>query len=78
MIVSTISSIFIATPIEVTLRVRSDAYTEHTAAVLAKREASDGLVAVDATSAAVFGTSVSAGGHKGQSAQPRKKSRKER
>ncbi|MDN5558749.1 MAG: protein translocase subunit SecF [Ruaniaceae bacterium] len=78
MIISTISSIFIATPIEVAFRERTAAYAEHTKAVLAKRSVSEDLVAVDATSAAILGTSVAPGGHQGQSAQPRKKPRKER
>lgn len=78
MLVSTISSIFIAAPAETTFRMMIPAYQEHDTQVLAKREASSDIVATNSTTAAALGATVAPGGHKGQQAQPRKKTRKNR
>lgn len=45
MLVSTVSSIFLATPLEVVLREREESVAEHTAAILAKRAAGAPVVA---------------------------------
>lgn len=78
MLVSTFSSIFVAAPAEAELRIRTERYKQHTLSVVDKRSGSDALVAVDSTSAAALGTTVLPGGHRGHTAQPRKKSRKTR
>lgn len=75
MIVSTISSIFIASPLETVLREHTKKYQEHTQAVLQRRATSVSSVAGDATAAAAVGEVVYAGQHLGQTAQPRRKKR---
>ncbi|WP_454294679.1 protein translocase subunit SecF [Salana multivorans] len=76
MIVSTVSSIFLAAPLEVTLRLRRKAYQKHTEEVLAQR-AKEGLDEDDVqiSSADVTGRVVRTlpGGHLGQGAQPRRR-----
>lgn len=78
MFVSTFSSIFVAAPAEAEFRMRVSRYKEHTQSVMAKRESNEDLVAVDSTSAAALGATVVSGTHKGHTAQPRKKSRRNR
>lgn len=74
MLVGTYSSIFIATPLEVTLREREPRIRQHTAKVLAGRAGTgvegESVVAVPRATAA-----VRPGGHLGQAAQPRRKHR---
>lgn len=74
MLVGTFSSVFIATPIEVTLREREPRIREHTAKVLAARAAGGAGqdVPVVGTPHAV---ALRPGGHLGQAAQPKRKSR---
>ncbi len=66
MILSTLSSIFIAAPLQVSLRLRDTRYGEHTAEVLERRERRGQDVDAPATTVVV-------GGHRGQSAQPRRR-----
>ncbi|UZN05130.1 protein translocase subunit SecF [Cellulomonas sp. S1-8] len=76
MTVGTFSSVFIATPLEVTLRLREPRIREHTAKVLAARAgaSTDGTPAV--AGAAPRATAVlRPGGHLGTAAQPRRKGR---
>ncbi len=78
MIASTVSSIFVATPLEVTLRQRSPVIAAHTAKVLALRAAKAAAAGGDDTRTPVpagLGGLV-AGGHQGQAAQPRRKARR--
>ncbi|TNU75860.1 protein translocase subunit SecF [Miniimonas arenae] len=79
MIVSTLSSIFLASPLETTFRLRRPAYREHTAKVLARRAASaDADVTItsdDVRSEADRVTALLPGGHQGQAAQPKRKKR---
>ncbi len=76
MFVGTFSSIFIATPLEVTLREREPRIREHTAKVLAARAGrtdEDGdVVTAGAPRAAA---ALRPGGHLGQGAQPKRKRR---
>jgi len=76
MFVGTFSSIFIATPLEVTLREREPRIREHTAKVLAARAGTtvDGET-VAAGSVARAAAALRPGGHLGQGAQPRRKGR---
>ncbi|MGM0386364.1 MAG: protein translocase subunit SecF [Actinomycetota bacterium] len=80
MIVSTISSIFIATPLLVELRSREAPVAAHTARVLRNRaERSErGEATSDRMAASVLGTTVIPGGHMGQAAQPRRKKKDHR
>lgn len=81
MAVGTYSSIFLATPLEVTLRMREPAIVEHTKTVLARRaekvSAADGsgdTGAEDAeTSQVQYVGQLSPGSHQGHAAQPRKR-----
>ena len=79
MIVSTASSIFLAAPLEVVLRLRRPKYAAHTAKVLAARAASStsDVVITNADTVPVLErvTATTAGGHQGQAAQPRRKKR---
>lgn len=76
MAVGTYSSIFLATPLEVTLRYREPAIQEHSAKVLAARAAAltgeDGEGAATATPLAFTGA-LQPGSHQGNAAQPRKR-----
>nr|WP_152818166.1 protein translocase subunit SecF [Pseudactinotalea sp. HY160] len=80
LIFSTLSSIFIATPIEVALRQRDPAIAEHTATVLAKRAAAENAAGEDDDAPVTVGSyagGLRAGAHRGQAAQPvRRKSRR--
>jgi len=72
----TASSIFLATPLEVSLREREPRIAKHTAKVIASRQAAAASgedVAVHATAAA--GSQLMPGQHRGQQAQPRRKGR---
>ncbi|MFC8191360.1 protein translocase subunit SecF [Cellulomonas sp. NPDC057328] len=79
MVVGTFSSVFIATPFEVTLREREPRIREHTAKVLALRAGTataDGDAGEPALAGAPRATgALRPGGHQGQAAQPRRKSR---
>jgi preprotein translocase subunit SecF len=81
MIAGTYSSIFLATPLEVALRLRTPKLAEHTALVLQKRAAaaaaSDGDSGPGLAALAGIGA-MRAGQHKGLQAQPRRKPRAER
>ncbi len=77
---STLSSIFIATPIEVALRERDPAVRKHTEKVLATRkrletEADEGGVDLDSSLTGARAGGLVAGEHLGTAAQPRRKSR---
>jgi preprotein translocase subunit SecF len=78
MIVSTVSSVFIAAPAEVALRGRNPEIKAHTEKVLAQRERvlaeaeERGEEAVELVGASRVG-GLRAGGHQGQAAQPRRK-----
>ena len=75
LIFSTLSSIFVATPIEVWLRERDPAIAQHTAKVIASRTTVDDEGEVTVAQPVVGG--LVAGQHRGQSAQPvRKKGRR--
>lgn len=79
LIFSTLSSIFIATPIEVALRQRDPQIAAHTAKVLAGREPAEAVAAEtdEAATPVSYAGGLRAGGHRGQAAQPkRKKNRK--
>lgn len=84
MLISTVSSIFIATPLEVVLREREPSVKEHTERVLAKRGDLDTEVAASLASGAVATTrsggpsSIAAGHHRGHAAQPKRKKRSQR
>ncbi|QCB93667.1 protein translocase subunit SecF [Cellulomonas shaoxiangyii] len=78
MLVGTYSSIFLATPLEVSLREREPAVRKHTAEVLARRAAAateggehEGVLAGAPRATAA----LRPGGHLGQAAQPRRKQR---
>ncbi len=75
MAVGTYSSIFVATPAEVALRASEPRIKEHTAQVLAMREAGQTDVTVSETGEVRVGA-VDAGRHLGSAAQPRRKNRK--
>ncbi|MBN8880999.1 preprotein translocase subunit SecF [Salana multivorans] len=75
MIASTLSSIFLASPLETTLRMRRKAYQKHTADVLAQR-AKDGVeddVQISSSDVHDRVTATTPGGHLGQGAQPRRR-----
>ncbi len=80
MIVSTYSSIFIATPLLVALRSREEKVRHHTARVLRNRaeRTERGEGTSDLMAATVLGTTVIPGGHLGQAAQPRRRKRDQR
>ncbi|MFD1719159.1 protein translocase subunit SecF [Georgenia deserti] len=80
MAVSTLSSIFLAAPIEAALRERNEKIAKHTATVLGKRErrrkadaAAGEDVDVTASTADLTGVGIVAGRHLGHAAQPRRK-----
>ncbi|PWD49769.1 protein translocase subunit SecF [Serinibacter arcticus] len=76
MIVSTASSIFLATPLEAALRLRRPAYREHTAKVLALRAASGEETTVSSADVRPEAERVTAtvpGVHLGTQSQPRRK-----
>lgn len=78
MIVSTASSIFLATPLETALRLRRPAYKEHTAKVLALRAASGVTAEVSSADVRPESERVTAtvrGTHLGTQAQPRRNKR---
>ncbi|MBN2176990.1 MAG: protein translocase subunit SecF [Demequinaceae bacterium] len=72
MAVGTYSSIFVATPVEVSLREREPAIRKHTEAVLTAREAGTGVVDADGN---VRVGALVRGAHKGVAAQPKRKRR---
>ena len=81
MLVGTFSSIFIATPMQVSFYQRNAAIKEHTEKVLALRE--DRISAAEAEglpaeSVAVGAAGLRAGSHLGQQAQPRRKSKRKK
>lgn len=76
LIFSTLSSIFIATPIEVWLKEREQTITEHTQKVLRSRSTTDEDGNTVVTTPVVGG--LVAGGHLGQQAQPTRKRRRRR
>ncbi len=75
MAVGTYSSIFVATPLEVTLRDREERIQEHTKKVLELRASGKSDVEVDEEGHVRVGA-LQPGTHKGQGAQPKRKSRK--
>ena len=79
MAAGTYSSIFLATPIEVSLREREPSIKAHTAKVLASRSESGIVVGSNNAKlvAAGAGDSIEVvrGGHQGTQAQPRRKKR---
>jgi preprotein translocase subunit SecF len=75
MAVGAYSSIFVATPLEVTLRDREARIKKHTEEVLALRASGKTDVVVDDAGNVRVGA-LQPGGHKGQGAQPKRKSRK--
>lgn len=78
MIISTASSIFLATPLEVALQGRSPKVAAHTRKVLARREARRSEGAAGDLSAPLLGAAVVPGAHQGHAAQPRRRSREQR
>jgi preprotein translocase subunit SecF len=72
MAIGTFSSIFLATPLEVTLREREPAIKAHTAKVLAARAAAGQS---PETPVVVSAAPLKAGGHLGQAAQPKRRGR---
>lgn len=84
MLISTVSSIFIATPLEVALREREAGVAAHTGRVLAGREdlgteEAASLKAGSVARAQPGGHSgIAAGSHQGQAAQPKRKKRSQR
>ncbi len=80
MIVGAFSSVFLATPLEVALRVREQPIRQHTAKVLAARAraAGEGTETADGTPVVVARATgqVRPGGHQGAAAQPRRKGRR--
>lgn len=71
MFVSTVSSIFVATPLQVALHERGDAVQAHTADVLERRRRRTG--SEDVAVATAHETSMTAGQHRGQAAQPKRR-----
>ncbi|MEE6281111.1 protein translocase subunit SecF [Georgenia sunbinii] len=71
MFVSTVSSVFLAAPLQVVLRERGAQIKEHTEDVLARRRKASGSEDLQVTVAAPH--DVVAGQHRGQGAQPRRK-----
>ncbi len=75
MAVGTYSSIFVATPLEVTLRDREKRIQAHTRQVLDMRASGKSDVVVDEDGYVRVGA-LQPGTHKGQAAQPKRKGRK--
>jgi preprotein translocase subunit SecF len=75
MAVGAYSSIFVATPLEVTLRDREVRIKKHTEEVLALRASGKADVIVDEAGNVRVGA-LQPGGHRGQGAQPKRKGRK--
>jgi len=75
MAVGTYSSIFVATPLEVTLRDREQRIQKHTAEVLALRASGKSDVVVDDEGNVRVGA-LQPGTHMGTQAQPKRKGRK--
>ncbi|WP_062073618.1 protein translocase subunit SecF [Demequina sediminicola] len=75
MAVGTYSSIFVATPLEVTLRRKEPKIQKHTEKVLALREGGESDVVVNDDGEVRVGA-LKAGEHLGQAAQPKRKGRK--
>ncbi len=76
MFVGAFSSVFLATPLEVALRLRERPIKEHTAKVLAARAAAVTEYGSDATAEPIRMTGqIRPGTHQGTSAQPRRKGR---
>lgn len=73
MIVGAFSSIFLATPLEVTMRNREKGIREHTALVLAARTAVEPGADGDAPVAVRYAGAVRPGHHQGPAAQPKRK-----
>ncbi|GAA4433420.1 protein translocase subunit SecF [Georgenia halophila] len=78
MLVSTLSSVFLAAPIEVALRERKDSVAKHTRTVMERRERRRAAVEggegdPSASTGDLTGMSVVAGRHLGHTAQPRRK-----
>jgi preprotein translocase subunit SecF len=80
MAAGTYSSIFLATPLEVALRVRTPRLAEHTKLVLAKRAAAADAVAAEGAGLSTLSGigALRSGEHRGQAAQPRRKPRADR
>lgn len=81
MIVGAFSSVFLATPLEVALRVREQPIREHTAKVLAARARAAGATDAPGTEGVPVAVAratgqVRPGGHQGPAAQPRRKGRR--
>ncbi len=74
MAVGTYSSIFVATPLEVSLRRNEDRIVKHTEEVLRLRESGGANVVVKADGQVKVGA-LKPGAHRGQTAQPRRKRR---
>lgn len=79
MIASTLSSVFIATPMETVLRMRRKEYREHTASVLGARAAAADVegagTAIDAAEVHQRVVATVPGTHLGQAAQPKRRKR---
>jgi preprotein translocase subunit SecF len=75
MAVGTYSSIFVATPLEVTLRDREERIQKHTKEVLDMRASGKSDVVVDEDGRVRVGA-LTPGEHRGQAAQPKRKGRK--
>lgn len=75
MAVGTYSSIFVATPLEVTLRDREERIATHTKEVLDMRASGKSDVVVNEDGQVRVGA-LQPGGHRGQGAQPKRKGRK--
>ena len=80
MIIGTFSSVFIATPVQVALYERSTAIGEHNQKVHQARERriAEATAAGEEPTAVTGAAGLVAGGHRGQQAQPRRKSRSRR
>src|SRR5699024_11398809 len=80
MIIGTFSSVFIATPVQVALYERSTAIREHNQKVHEARERriAEATAAGEEPTAVTGAAGLTAGGHRGQQAQPRRKSRSRR
>jgi preprotein translocase subunit SecF len=75
MIVGTYSSVFVATPLEVTFRGNEERIKEHTAKVLALRASGESDVVLTEDGQVRVGA-LAPGGHRGTRAQPKRKGRK--
>jgi len=75
MAVGTYSSLFVATPLEVTLRDREEKIRKHTKQVLDMRASGKSDVVIDEAGNVRVGA-LQPGGHMGQGAQPKRKGRK--